>query len=131
MAVLIGGGVFGFGGMALGVPVFAVFYRYVNKITTRSLKKKNKEIHSVSYMSLEQFGINDDEIELEPEKKKQESIFVKIKRKLEQEQDKKTSSVKPDEESEDMDELWSVEHPVGEPRHKSPKVYSHIDGDKE
>ncbi|MBQ3292520.1 MAG: AI-2E family transporter [Mogibacterium sp.] len=131
VAVLIGGGVFGFGGMALGVPVFAVFYRYVNKITTRSLKKKNKEIHSVSYMSLEQFGINDDEIELEPEKKKQESIFVKIKRKLEQEQDKKTSSVKPDEESEDMDELWSVEHPVGEPRHKSPKVYSHIDGDKE
>ena len=37
ISVLIGGGLFGFPGMALGVPVFAVFYRYADKLMTSSL----------------------------------------------------------------------------------------------
>ena len=44
IAVLIGGGLFGFLGMALGVPVFAVIYRYAGKLTNNKLKKRNKEI---------------------------------------------------------------------------------------
>ena len=80
VAVLIGGGLFGFGGMAFGVPVFAVIYQYINKLTTRSLRHKNKEDRTSDYVSLEKFGIADDEIELEPVKKKQESIFKRIDR---------------------------------------------------
>ena len=40
VSVLIGGGLFGFPGMALGVPVFAVFYKYADKMMTNNLKRK-------------------------------------------------------------------------------------------
>lgn len=78
VAVLIGGGLFGFAGMAFGVPVFAVIYRYVNKLTSRSLRNKNKDDRTADYITLEQFGIRDREVALEPEKKKQESMFKRI-----------------------------------------------------
>lgn len=40
-AVIIGGGVFGFWGMLLGVPVFACVYMYINRTCTNRLNKKN------------------------------------------------------------------------------------------
>ena len=49
IAVLIGGGLFGFLGMALGVPVFAVFYRYAGKPTNNKLRKRSKETDIRSY----------------------------------------------------------------------------------
>ena len=78
ISVLIGGGLFGFPGMALGVPVFAVFYRYVNKMMTNNLKRKNKDTHTSYYYSLEAYGLDDDEVDLEPEQKKQQSLFTKL-----------------------------------------------------
>ena len=81
ISVLIGGGLFGFPGMALGVPVFAVFYRYFNKLITNSLRRKNKDTHTSYYYSLEPYGLEDDEVDLEPEeKKKQSSLFARFKK---------------------------------------------------
>lgn len=80
ISVLIGGGLFGFPGMALGVPVFAVFYRYADKLMTNSLKRKEKNTHTSYYYSLEPYGLADDEVELEPEGKKQQSLFSKFRK---------------------------------------------------
>ena len=62
IAVLIGGGLFGFLGMALGVPVFAVIYRYAGKLTNNKLKKRNKEIDVRSYTDYAKFGIEQGEL---------------------------------------------------------------------
>lgn len=130
VAVLIGGGLFGFVGMALGVPVFAVVYRYVDKITTRSLKYKNKAAGLTDYISLETYDIDNDEIQLEPDHKKQESIFVVLKRYFEKTAHKdkgKGSAQEVNDESfdEEENELLFKEHIAGEPQHKSPKVNTH------
>ena len=80
ISVLIGGGLFGFPGMALGVPVFAVFYRYADKLMTSSLKRREKNTHTSYYYSLEPYGLEDDEVELEPDRKKQQSLFSKLRK---------------------------------------------------
>ncbi len=80
ISVLIGGGLFGFPGMALGVPVFAVFYRYVNKMAVSSLRRKDKHTNTSYYYVMEQYGLADDEVELEPDKGKQQSVFAKFKK---------------------------------------------------
>ena len=77
LSVLIGGGLFGFPGMALGVPVFAVIYRYADKITMASLRRKDKDTNTSYYFSLEPYGIEDGEVDLDPEKKK-DSSFIDI-----------------------------------------------------
>jgi hypothetical protein len=66
--------------MALGVPVFAVFYRYADKLITGSLKRKEKNTHTSYYYSLEAYGLEDDEVELEPDKKQQQSLFSKFRK---------------------------------------------------
>ena len=81
VSVLIGGGLFGFGGMALGVPVFAVFYRYADKLMVSSLKHKEKNTSTSYYFSLDPYGIEDDEVDLEPDKKKQDSFFTRFRKK--------------------------------------------------
>ena len=81
IAVLVGGGLFGFAGMALSVPVFAVFYRYADKWIMASLKHKDKNTHTSYYFSLEPYGLEDDEVDLEPDKKKQSSIFARFRHK--------------------------------------------------
>ena len=40
-AILIGGGLFGFFGMLLGVPVFAMIYYIIRRLVNHSVKKKN------------------------------------------------------------------------------------------
>lgn len=80
ISVLVGGGLFGFTGMALGVPVFAVIYRYVDKLTIRSLRRKEKNTNTSYYFSLEPYGLEDDEIALEPEKKEEQpSLFSRLR----------------------------------------------------
>ena len=81
ISVLIGGGLFGFPGMALGVPVFAVFYRYADKLMNASLKRKDKDTHTSYYFSLEPYGLADDEVELEPDDdEKPQSWFSKFRK---------------------------------------------------
>lgn len=79
ISVLVGGGLFGFTGMALGVPVFAVFYRYVDKMTTNSLKHKDKHTNTSYYYTLDQYGLEDDEVDLDPVKK-QTSLLGKFRK---------------------------------------------------
>lgn len=43
VAVIAGGGMFGFFGMLLGVPVFACCYMYINRTCTRRLQDRNME----------------------------------------------------------------------------------------
>lgn len=83
IAVLIGGGLFGFKGMAFGVPVFAVIYRYIDKLTMRNLKHKEKPTDTMAYFNLDAYGIDDEELALEPEKKSEGSIFKRIGKKKE------------------------------------------------
>ena len=109
LAVLVGGGLFGFPGMALSVPVFAVFYRYADKLMTRSLKYKNRATATSDYYSLEPFGINDEEVELDPPKKEQSSIIRRFIKHGKRKDPEKTPH----------DTL-----------HTAPKI-SHIDGDDE
>ena len=79
ISVLIGGGLFGFPGMALGVPVFAVFYRYADKLTMASLRRKDKDTTTAYYFSLEPYGIEDDEVALDTDSVKKSSLFDKLK----------------------------------------------------
>ena len=46
-AVLLFGGLFGFVGMVLGVPVFAMFYSVVSRLVNRGLKKRAPEYRGV------------------------------------------------------------------------------------
>lgn len=62
VSVLVGGGMFGFPGMLLGAPVFAVIYRYVDKITMRSLGKKDRNTTTDDYVDFSKFGIDKREI---------------------------------------------------------------------
>ncbi len=81
ISVLIGGGLFGFAGMALSVPVFAVIYRYVDKLTMASLRRKDKNTDTAYYFTLGNYGLEDDEVDLSPDRKKEASIFDKFRKK--------------------------------------------------
>ena len=48
-SILLGGGLFGFVGMVMGVPTFAVIYYIVNMILDNKLKKKKLPVRSDSY----------------------------------------------------------------------------------
>lgn len=89
IAVLVGGGLFGFTGMALGVPVFAVAYRYINKLTTRSLAHKNKPTTTSAYFDLEPYGISSEEALKTTRKKEKQKSYISYlrhkKKKLEKE----------------------------------------------
>ena len=51
-AILLGGGLFGFVGMLLGVPVFAVLYYIVQQLLENLLKEKELPIEDAVYMDL-------------------------------------------------------------------------------
>ena len=80
VAVLIGGGLFGFTGMVFGVPVFAVIYRYANKLITRNLNKQGLATHTADYFTMEHFGIDASEVHLETYQHREKSISDRLKR---------------------------------------------------
>ena len=92
LAVLIGGGLFGFTGMLLGVPVFAVIYRYIDKLTIRQLKQKEKATATTDYYSLEPFGIDEEELEIESAGKKKGSLLKRSKKKRETKAEKEAKT---------------------------------------
>jgi predicted PurR-regulated permease PerM len=53
IAIIIGGGCFGFVGMFLSVPTFAVLYWLVGKVINKRLEKKNLPLELESYASEE------------------------------------------------------------------------------
>ena len=51
-SILLFGGLFGFAGMVLGVPVFAILYSIVRRLVNRGLQKKNLETATSRYMGI-------------------------------------------------------------------------------
>ncbi|XCP84247.1 AI-2E family transporter [Roseburia hominis] len=71
-SILLGGGLFGFVGMIMGVPTFAVFYYVANMLINHKLEKKNLPLLSVhygekSYVDDEGKFVSDDIILMEKE----------------------------------------------------------------
>ena len=52
-AILLGGGLFGFIGMLLGVPVFVVIYAGLEKLVNNGLKKRGLQTETAEYMDLD------------------------------------------------------------------------------
>ncbi|MGN0658897.1 MAG: AI-2E family transporter [Emergencia sp.] len=57
-AILVGGGLFGFKGMILGVPVFAVIYYYFSRYIRRRLRRKNLPEETGEYQDYNKYDIN-------------------------------------------------------------------------
>lgn len=51
-AILIGGGMFGFLGMLLGVPVFAMIYYIIRRLVNHSIKKKAMPMETDAYVKV-------------------------------------------------------------------------------
>ena len=58
-AILLFGGLFGFVGMVLGVPLFAVFYSFVSGMVCRSLRKKVLPEKTSAYYDLDHIDSKD------------------------------------------------------------------------
>ena len=52
VAISVGGGLFGFGGMLLGVPVFAVIYMIISDMVNRDMKHKGQTIRTDDYYAI-------------------------------------------------------------------------------
>ncbi|HKM29098.1 MAG TPA: AI-2E family transporter [Anaerovoracaceae bacterium] len=61
-AIIVGGGLFGFVGMILGVPVFAIFYYYFSKFLSRRLEKKNLACDTMEYATFVKYDIDKEDI---------------------------------------------------------------------
>jgi predicted PurR-regulated permease PerM len=51
-AILIGGGMFGFLGILLGVPVFAIIYYIVGKLVNYGLRRRGLPIETEEYVEV-------------------------------------------------------------------------------
>ena len=61
-AIIVGGGLFGFVGMILGVPVFAIIYTYMCRGVNGKLKKKSLSISTMKYQDFSKYGIDKEEV---------------------------------------------------------------------
>ncbi len=55
VAIFLGGGLFGFAGMILGVPVFAVIYELFSEFISYLLKKKDMSAATADYMTFDEY----------------------------------------------------------------------------
>lgn len=61
-AIIVGGGLFGFVGMILGVPLFAIFYVYAARFVNSRLKRKGLQTDTAVYEEFTKFHINKEDI---------------------------------------------------------------------
>ncbi len=61
-SILIAGGIFGFGGMLLGVPTFAVIYYIAGEIVSNKLKKRDLPTDTESYIKAESLDTESNKI---------------------------------------------------------------------
>ena len=54
-AILVGAGLFGFGGMLLGVPIFVVIYTFIQHLVDRKLARSGLPVDSEVFKSLDHF----------------------------------------------------------------------------
>lgn len=62
VSILVGGGLFGFFGMLLGVPTFAVIYFLIKTFSEYHLQKKNLPTSSLAYCRIESISPEDGQI---------------------------------------------------------------------
>jgi predicted PurR-regulated permease PerM len=61
-AIIVGGGIFGFVGMILGVPLFAVFYYYFSRYIKKRLAKKSLPTETIEYEEFKKYNINKEDL---------------------------------------------------------------------
>ena len=61
-AILVGGGVFGFPGMLLGVPVFAVIYYLIKTFVEYALYKKRMPLETQEYVRADGYDIETEQL---------------------------------------------------------------------
>lgn len=83
-AILVGGGLFGFIGMVLGIPVFAVIFVYIGYKINMRLEEKGMTTDLREYKKL---YVDLDDGKRGPWKKKEPGLFSKLKRKKSQDGD--------------------------------------------
>lgn len=61
-SIIVGGGLFGFIGMILSVPFFAVFYYYMSKYIKKRLAKKELVVETIEYEDFSKYNIDKEEL---------------------------------------------------------------------
>ena len=61
-AILVGGGLFGFVGMVLGVPTMAVIYTYVARMINNKLRSKEMTVNTLVYENFDKYKIDKEEV---------------------------------------------------------------------
>lgn len=61
-SIVVFGGIFGFAGMILGVPVFAVIYHYIGKWLNKRLKKQGLEQDTLEYEDFNEYDLSRKEL---------------------------------------------------------------------
>lgn len=61
-AIIVGGGLFGFPGMILGVPVFAIIYTYLSRGVNARLESKALDTCTVAYEDFSKYNVNKEDI---------------------------------------------------------------------
>ena len=84
-AVIVGGGLFGFFGMLLGVPVFACCYMYINRTCTAKLQEKNLAFKTSEYEKIRRI----DEETGEPIYITEEEEDIRFKKKIAERENKR------------------------------------------
>ena len=51
-SIIVSGGLFGFGGMVLGVPCFAILYSVLRRLVARGLRRRNLPVATADYVGL-------------------------------------------------------------------------------
>lgn len=66
-AIIVGGGMFGFVGMILGVPVFTVIFKFISWLIDRRLNRKNLPVETGSYTNVDHYDFDKGEFIFLPE----------------------------------------------------------------
>ena len=61
-SIILGGGVFGFIGMVLGVPIFAIIYYYLGRYLDERLEKKGLRQDTTHYVTFDKYDIDTEEL---------------------------------------------------------------------
>ena len=85
-SILLGGGLFGFAGMLLGVPVFAVIYSMIKTYIEWRLRKKNLPTASEDYCTVAYVASESNTLVYQQEAEEKEGIFKKILKKEKEEE---------------------------------------------
>ena len=93
-SITIFGGLFGFLGMIIGVPFFAVVYAMTRRIIDRMLKKRNLPISTSEYMDLDHIDVNSENAFIEKNNNETKRFFkISFKKKpSQQENESKNNS---------------------------------------